>query len=420
MVRQDPGLQSSLYNVLLAFSSAHPSVGYCQGMNFIAGILLLIFQSESEAFSALTGLFLKFDLEGLFRPGVPDLHKRQFQFAYYTKVYLPDLFAHFKRIGVTTGVFVDKWCMGLFSSFLPVDTLFRVWDVFFLDGWKALVKIGLSTLTELRPLFLSMDLEQLSTYLRDNTRTQHSDYRSLLQTAAKIKVTRAGLVRLNADFLIEQAEHKVEFTERYVDLNSEEKQAIDKAKAEIEKFDPLLKQGVQNYQMDVETLEKEVAVKKGEMDAKAAEVETVERAIEQISEEKMQKVAELRLCEAQLQKNKGTYVSVSSVSPLIFECRPIQPESPGSLSEDIHEADLRASINVLESQLQVLQETHREKVNCMQFDEFAKGEKEWKEMEVRRESKRKQLEGFVQMWEMKRRDIFFRLSRKLRPSLLMK
>ena len=41
--------QNKLYNVLLAYSEFNPEVGYCQGMSYIAG-LLLMFYSEPESF----------------------------------------------------------------------------------------------------------------------------------------------------------------------------------------------------------------------------------------------------------------------------------------------------------------------------------------------------------------------------------
>ena len=44
-----PGGQAALRRVLRAYSYYDPEVGYCQGMNFIAGMFLTI-MSEEEAF----------------------------------------------------------------------------------------------------------------------------------------------------------------------------------------------------------------------------------------------------------------------------------------------------------------------------------------------------------------------------------
>jgi hypothetical protein len=44
----------------------------------------------------------------------------------------------------------------------------------------------------------------------------------------------------------------------------------------------------------------------------------------------------------------------------------------------------------------------------------------YREADRRKLDKSSRLAGFIEMWEMKRRDVFMRLARKLRPSLLVK
>lgn len=45
--------QNSLRNVLRAYAAYDPEVGYCQGMNFITGLLLMFMPSEAHAFAGL-------------------------------------------------------------------------------------------------------------------------------------------------------------------------------------------------------------------------------------------------------------------------------------------------------------------------------------------------------------------------------
>ncbi|EPY86941.1 growth hormone-regulated TBC protein 1 [Camelus ferus] len=52
----DPCLQRTLYNVLLAYGHHNRDVGYCQGMNFVAGYLILMTDSEEESFWLLDAL----------------------------------------------------------------------------------------------------------------------------------------------------------------------------------------------------------------------------------------------------------------------------------------------------------------------------------------------------------------------------
>lgn len=45
--------QNRLYNILKAYTEYDPEIGYCQGMNFIAALLLTYIPNEEDAFWSL-------------------------------------------------------------------------------------------------------------------------------------------------------------------------------------------------------------------------------------------------------------------------------------------------------------------------------------------------------------------------------
>lgn len=47
---------AQMRRVLVACSLANPDVGYCQGMNFVCGLMLLVLKNEEDAFWLLTVL----------------------------------------------------------------------------------------------------------------------------------------------------------------------------------------------------------------------------------------------------------------------------------------------------------------------------------------------------------------------------
>jgi len=59
--------QLSLYNLLKAYSLLDPEVGYCQGLSFVAGVLLL-HMSEEDAFHMLRFLMYDMGLRKQYRP----------------------------------------------------------------------------------------------------------------------------------------------------------------------------------------------------------------------------------------------------------------------------------------------------------------------------------------------------------------
>ncbi|KAG7275940.1 hypothetical protein CRUP_011390 [Coryphaenoides rupestris] len=52
----ESGQRTALFNVLLAYGHHNPAVGYCQGMNFIAGYLLIITRDEEKSFWLMDAL----------------------------------------------------------------------------------------------------------------------------------------------------------------------------------------------------------------------------------------------------------------------------------------------------------------------------------------------------------------------------
>lgn len=73
--------QLSLYNLLKAYSLLDTEVGYCQGISFVAGVLLL-HMSEEQAFDTLK--FLMYDLghRRQYRPDMISLQVRAVRFFY--------------------------------------------------------------------------------------------------------------------------------------------------------------------------------------------------------------------------------------------------------------------------------------------------------------------------------------------------
>ena len=118
--------QSQLFRILLGLAYIKPAIGYCQGMNFLGAVLLKTVKSEEIAFLLLLGMFKKWDMENMYVPGVPDLSLREYQMDYYLNTIVPDLYSHFRKVGITNGFFISRWFMTLFSTYLPLSTLIKI------------------------------------------------------------------------------------------------------------------------------------------------------------------------------------------------------------------------------------------------------------------------------------------------------
>ena len=139
-----PGVDK-LRRVLIAFSRMNPDVGYCQGMNVIAAILLLTYATEEDAFWSLVSLIENILPAGYFSPPLLTSRAVQRVFNIYFKQLLPRLQTHFQQLNVEVDAITFDWFLSCFTDALPPEVLFRVWDVFLcVEGEVYLFKIALA------------------------------------------------------------------------------------------------------------------------------------------------------------------------------------------------------------------------------------------------------------------------------------
>ncbi|KAI5981945.1 rab-GTPase-TBC domain-containing protein [Pisolithus albus] len=137
---------NKLHRVLTAYSRRNPIVGYCQGMNLVASTLLLVHADEEEAFWVLCAIVEHILPEEFFSPSLLPSRACPLVLLDYVQEFLPKLFAHLSVLGVDLPAICFSWFLSLFTDCLPIETLFRVWDVFLVDGLDVLFRVALAIL----------------------------------------------------------------------------------------------------------------------------------------------------------------------------------------------------------------------------------------------------------------------------------
>ncbi|KAM0344880.1 hypothetical protein ACHAPU_007012 [Fusarium lateritium] len=168
---------ASLRRVLHAFAVYNPRIGYCQSLNFLAGLLLLFVETEEQCFwllNVITRIYLpgthEMSLEGSkIDLGVLMTEMRTSMPAVWDKVggeleaepnsrpstsksirltrsrrkELARMSTPTDRLPPIT-LCMTAWFMSCFIGTLPIETTLRVWDVFFYEGSKTLFRIALA------------------------------------------------------------------------------------------------------------------------------------------------------------------------------------------------------------------------------------------------------------------------------------
>ena len=238
-------------NILTAIAFIRPEIGYCQGMNFIAGALVSYIDEEKIAFYIFLTFIDDIELNLLYLKNMPDYSIRVYQLNYFIKKFFPKLNVHFKKNQINPDIFFSKWILAIFSSYLPFDVLCKVWDVFILDKWKAIFKFSMAFLAIMEEELLTMDLQSFSQYFRSSAVNSHLDYKQISKYYNNFKITNKELDLLREDFFVDQVKEKLEDPETIWDTDQNQyvniyKNELENLLREINKKGVILKEKIEN------------------------------------------------------------------------------------------------------------------------------------------------------------------------------
>ena len=209
---KDPEIiKQSLNNILSCLSICNPKINYSQGMNFISYLLYEICGGEEEAFQIFNCILKSTEYGNLFFEDLSRLNKYFYVFDRLIFIYLPEISLHFKNKDLTVRYFVSPWFITLFTNAFKhiknqnnPKVLIWILDLFIINGWKSIIKIGLCLIKHFEIKILSCDLEELLHFLINDILKydffQNENYDNLRNIYEKLKIENGLIENIEREY----------------------------------------------------------------------------------------------------------------------------------------------------------------------------------------------------------------------------
>jgi len=194
-----------LYCVLRAYAACDSEVLYCQGMNFIAGFLLLVSDiNQVDTFYLFRSLFQseKFNLRGFYIDEFPFLKLYIYQFDHIFKEKLPNLKKHFEKLEVPNELWICKWIQTLYTICIPFELLVRLWDCILAKGLNFILNFTFALLDKYeKELLKLLDLSDISDFFKNiGCKMKACEYEELINCSLEMSIPQSLLDKLRTEF----------------------------------------------------------------------------------------------------------------------------------------------------------------------------------------------------------------------------
>ena len=139
---------TKLKNILMCYAIRNTSIGYCQGMNFIVGRILLIMDNEEQTFWIFIQIVEKI-LPIIFYSDLAGIIIETTIIDTFISFYLSNFYNHLAQnsFKLSLNNFIHRWMVSLFTQGFSPEMAYTFLDFFFLDGEICLFKCSLFLMT---------------------------------------------------------------------------------------------------------------------------------------------------------------------------------------------------------------------------------------------------------------------------------
>ena len=168
--------QNKLSNILRCLNLLNPSIGYYQGISYIAAFFSQMLDfNEEKTFFYMLSLETQTEYKNLFLNNLELLNDNFKIFDKIIEVGLPDVSLHLNKLRVTSDFFVPSWFLTIFMCISPLfdkkdisQFCLLVFEKFILDGWESVFIAGFTALKYCYRDLLKINETMIYTYLTND------------------------------------------------------------------------------------------------------------------------------------------------------------------------------------------------------------------------------------------------------------
>lgn len=122
---------------------------------------------DEEAFCLLVRMMNSYEMRGHYTPEMNMLQLHLYQFEQLMEETVPLVFKHLRNQGIRSTMYASQWFLTLFAYKFPLELVFRVYDIIFVEGVESLLRFAIALLKTSHDKILSLDFDVLIEFLKN-------------------------------------------------------------------------------------------------------------------------------------------------------------------------------------------------------------------------------------------------------------
>ena len=211
--------KQSLSNVLNIIAYLKPELNYCQGMSYIGSFLIQLTDNEEETFYLMFGIVENTEFTSIFLSDLQKLKIFFYDFDRLIAICIPEAYSLLTINNIKVNYFCTSWFLTMFSNSSliveqerPPKIILKIWDDFFLKGWKTFLSTGLIIMKINEEKINKLKPDQILQFLvTDVLKSDFFDegfFEMYLEMSKKYYVRNKLLRNLEAEYIFEKNKKK--------------------------------------------------------------------------------------------------------------------------------------------------------------------------------------------------------------------